>query len=155
MTKQEAMEKLQALIGKPSPHTEWFTVTQDRIDVFSVATKDPQWIHTDVERAKTESPYGTTIAHGFLTLSLINPLTNPSSPITAFREAAKFTVNYGLNKVRFPAPVPAGARVRGHSTLLTVEDKGDCIQYTREAVVEVEGGGKPCLVAETVHRLYF
>ena len=156
MTKDEALAGLKELIGRETPPGDWFEMTQERIDAFAETTLDPQWIHTDVERAQRESPYGTTIAHGFLTLSLLNPMTNGHSPVTRFRQAAQYTVNYGLNRVRFPAPVLAAGRIRGRSTLVEVKEiNARCLQYARQVTLEVEGSDKPCCVAEQVHRLYY
>jgi len=156
MTREEALAGLRALIGRDSPPGAWVTVTQAQIDVHSRNANDPQWIHTDVARARRESPYGTTVAHAFLTLAMVNPLTEPTSPFLAIRRAARYSVNYGLNRVRFPAPVPAGARVRGRNRLLTAEPVGpDALQYTWVATIEVEGSPKPACVAEVVHRLYY
>ena len=129
----------------------WFTVEQARIDAFADATGDHQWIHQDVERAKTESPFGRTIAHGFLTLSLLSSLSRECFEI---RGDFKLRLNYGLNRVRFPAPVLAGARIRPHFTLQSLEAFDQGYQAVWIVVMEVEGGAKPALYAEWVVRLY-
>jgi acyl dehydratase len=125
-------------------------IAQDRIDLFAKATGDFQWIHVDQERAK-QSPFGGTIAHGFLTLSLLPMLTTSALEISD----VKMGVNYGLNKVRFTAPVPAGAKIRGRFTLAKVEALDGGVQATWSVVVEREGGDKPAMVAETISRHYF
>jgi acyl dehydratase len=126
-------------------------VDQERIAQFAETTGDRQWIHLDSARARTESPYRSTIAHGFLTLSMLSELSREAIDI---RGEFKMRINYGLNRVRFPAPVPAGARVRGHFTLASVEDFEGGSQVTWTVIVEVEGGAKPALAAEWVTRLY-
>jgi acyl dehydratase len=120
------------------------------VNTFADATDDHQWIHVDVERAKTESPFGGPIAHGFLTLSLIVPMYGQILRVTD----AKMGVNYGLNKVRFPAPVPVGAKVRMVATLKEVEEVPGGLQLTVGAVIEREGGDKPVCVAEPLFRVY-
>jgi acyl dehydratase len=130
----------------------WIDVPQDSIARFADVTGDRQWIHIDPERARTEGPYGTTIAHGFLTLSLISRLLRDA---IRFDGAPRMAINYGLNKVRFPAPLPAGSRVRGRFTLARVEPlAGGASQVTWSAVVESEGSDKPCCVAEWLVRYY-
>ncbi len=131
--------------------SRWFEVSQARIDAFADATEDRQWIHVDPERAD-ESPFGATVAHGLLTLSLVIPMTYELMPV----ENARLAVNYGLNRVRFPAPVPVGKRVRQRVVLKAVEEVGEqAVQLTHERTVEVEGGDKPACVAETLMRIYF
>ena len=122
----------------------WMTVSQKRIDDFADASGDHQWIHTDPERAKRESPYGTTVAHGFLTLSLISTLLS-----STLRHEGTFAVNYGLNKVRFLRPVAAGAKIRARFEPVKVEEKPDSQKVTWKATVEGEDG-KPCCVAEWI-----
>jgi acyl dehydratase len=124
--------------------TSWFEVTQERIDAFAGVTEDPQWIHTDPERAAA-GPFGTTIAHGFLTLSLCVPMLYEVLPSTD-----AMVVNYGANKVRFPAPVPAGSRLRGRFRVLRAEDAHLGVRVTIEAIVDCEGVEKPVCVAELV-----
>ena len=138
------------LVGQDLGTSAWLTVPQSDIDMFAKATHDEQWIHVDVERAKS-GPFGGTIAHGYLTLALLIPLWADVLVIEHLRMA----VNYGLNKVRFPAPVPAGARVQLHATLAAAEPvKDDGIQVTVDATVQVEGGSKPVCVAQMVLRYY-
>lgn len=128
----------------------WVAVPQERIDLFAKATEDFQWIHVDPERAKA-SPFGTTIAHGFLTLSMLPKLTESTFEFSD----RKMGVNYGLNKVRFTAPVPAGAKIRGRFTLAKFEKLEGGVQTTWSVTVEREGGDKPVMVAETISRHYF
>src|ERR1051325_1301604 len=127
-------------------------MTQERIDRFSDSSDDHQWIHIDVERAKKESPYGRTIAHGFLTLSLMSTML---AQTVRFEIGGKLNINYGLNRVRFPSAVPAGARVRGRFVLQKVDEFEGGVQFTWGATVEVEGGSKPCVVAEWLTRQYY
>jgi acyl dehydratase len=147
----ETVEELQALIGHEVAVGDWFTVDQSRIDAFADATGDHQWIHQDVERARTESPFGCTIAHGFLTLSLLSCLSHECFEI---RGNFKMRINYGLNRVRFPAPVLAGARIRPHFTLQSLEAFDEGYQAVWVVTMEMEGGRKPALYAEWVVRLY-
>jgi acyl dehydratase len=145
-----AIAELTAATGKEflSP---WRDVTQEAIAQFAETTGDQQWIHVDTERARRESPYGGTIAHGFLSLSLISTLLREAvGNITGTRMA----INYGLNKVRFPAPVPAGSRVRGRCTLGSVEPIDGGVQATWRVVVERDGASKPCCAAEWLVRYY-
>jgi acyl dehydratase len=143
------VEGLKDLLGKPIGPTEWQTVTQEMIDSFADLSGDHQWIHVDVERAKKESPFGTTVAHGNLTLSLIDGLRLGLISSSGF----KLGINYGWNKVRFPAPVPAGARVRATGEVVEVEEVGDgWWQIVTRFTVEVEGSEKPCCVADSVGR---
>ena len=135
------------LIGKELGPTEWFDVAQERIDEFAHATDDPQWIHVDTERA-AEGPFGTTIAHGFLTLSLCIPLMAEVLVLDGYRMG----INYGVNKVRFPAPVPSGSRIRARFTVQSVEEVAGGEQGVVVATVEREGGDKPVCVAELVLR---
>ncbi len=138
-------------IGRELGPSDWVTVTQEMIDKFAEATGDHQWIHVDVERAKREMPGGKTIAHGFLTLSLIPRLRPPLMRI----EQQRRSINYGCNKVRFVAPVPAGGRVRLRWKLLKVEEVADGgLRVTSEMTVELEGSDRPAMVAETVGIVY-
>ena len=131
--------------GKSLGASSWMTVTQEMVNDFAKATGDFQWIHIDVEKAKKHSPFGGPIAHGFMSLSLLPKLLEEISTI----KSAKMGVNYGLNKVRFPHPVPCGSRVRGHVTLADVEDYGDNgVKSTWQATIEIEGVDKPACVAE-------
>jgi acyl dehydratase len=141
---------LRGRIGQEIVVSDWMEISQQRIDQFAEAGGDHQWIHVDVERARRESPFGTTIAHGFLTLSLLSKLLGDSIRFTS----AKMGVNYGLNRVRFTAPVPAGARVRGRFALKALEEIERGVQMTWDVTVEREGGDKPCMVAEWLTRRY-
>ena len=155
MSKANVLAELQAQLGKEIHRSEWLRIEQERIDQFADATGDHQWIHVDVERARRESPYKAPIAHGFLTLSLIPMLTKPGGGNEPRYPGVKLSVNYGLNKVRFPAPVKVGSRVRSRSVLKEVSEVTGGLQMLREVTIEVEGGDKPACVAETVGRLYF
>lgn len=134
----------------------WLVMEQARIDAFAAATGDVQWIHTDPERARRESPYGTTIAHGFLTLSLLPFLTEANAPGQFERNypGMRLRVNYGLNRVRFPAPVKTGSRIRARTRLTALEPLGAAVQITYEITVEIEGEPKPACVVEQLFRLY-
>ena len=147
----ESLEGLHDLVGRDLPPTEWFTVTQERIAQFAEATEDRQWIHLDVERARKESPYGTTIAHGFLTLSLVSFF---MKQIILLKAGVRLSVNYGLNRVRFPAPVKSNARIRASVTLLTLKELPDAVEAVFAVTIECEGGSKPCCIAEWVVRHY-
>ena len=143
------IEELKRLQGQTIGPTEWRTITQEDIDTFAQLSGDDQWIHVDVERAKKQSPFGTTIAHGNLTLSAIDGLRRDLINSTGF----KLGVNYGWNKVRFPAPVPAGARIRATAEVVDVDDVGGgWWQIVTRFTVEVEGSDKPCCVADSVGR---
>jgi len=148
--KVETAGALKAFVGKEIGVSDWLTVTQERIQQFAEATEDRQWIHTDPVRAAKESPYGATIAHGFLTLSLISAIARQVLEIGGLRLA----VNYGLNRVRFPSAVRAGARIRGHVQLMSVKDVEGGGEATFVCVVEAEGAGKPCCIAEWIVRYY-
>ncbi|SNS75599.1 Acyl dehydratase [Noviherbaspirillum humi] len=146
----ESVAELRELVGREVAVSEWVEITQERVRKFADATDDHQWIHLDVERCQRESPYGGTIAHGFLTLSLL-----PMMMASAMQmPAAKMSVNYGLNKVRFPAPVPVGSRVRGRMLLMALEDIPGGVQMTWQVTMEREGGDKPVCVAESLSRRY-
>jgi acyl dehydratase len=143
------IEGLQDLIGQTVGPGDWREVTQEMVDQFAELSGDDQWIHVDVERAKTESPFGTTIAHGNLTLSLIDGFRLNLLETTGF----KLGVNYGWNKVRFPAPVPTGSKVRATAEVVSVDDVGGgWWQIVTRFTLEVEGNPKPCCVAESVGR---
>ena len=145
----EGIEGLKALQGKTIGPSEWREVTQEDINTYTDLTGDDQWIHVDVERAKKESPFGTTVAHGNLTLSLIDGFRRDLVQSTGF----KLGVNYGWNKVRFPAPVPAGSRLRASSEVVSVDEVGGgWWQVATKFTVEVEGSEKPACVAESVGR---
>ncbi len=144
-------DDVRSAVGEHLGYSDWHSIDQQRIDRFADATGDHQWIHVDPERARTESPFGTTIAHGYLTLSLIPWL---MGEVVAY-EGVKMGVNYGCNKVRFPAPVRVDARVRAGAELVSVEDVAGGLQLVNRVTIEVEGAEKPSCVAETVSRLYF
>jgi acyl dehydratase len=145
------IEELKTLVDEEIGASDWFEVTQSRISAFADATEDHQWIHHDTERARTDSPFGSTIAHGFLSLSLL-----PHLAAQAYRVEGQFKmgINYGLNRLRFVSPVPSGSRVRARFTLQSVEDVPGGSQLTLAATVEIEGGQKPALVAEWLVRYY-
>jgi acyl dehydratase len=145
-----SLAELKTLVGQEVAVSDWVEITQERVNQFAEATGDHQWIHLDVERCKRESPFGGPIAHGFLTLSLLPMLMQNSLRMTDVRMG----VNYGLNKVRFPAPVPVGSRVRSRTTVLSVEDIAGGAQVTWQVVIEREGGDKPVCVAESISRRY-
>jgi acyl dehydratase len=135
---------LRDLVGRELGPTSWIEVTQERIDAFAAATEDPQWIHVDPARAAA-GPFGTTIAHGFLTLSLCVPMLSEVLPAHG-----SMAVNYGTNRVRFPAPVPSGSRIRGRFRVVAIDEVGLGRRATIEAAVEIEGADKPACVAELV-----
>jgi len=144
------IEGLRALVGQKLGESDWFEVTQQRIQSFADGTGDHQWIHCDPERAARESPYGTTVAHGFLTLSLCTTLSQQAFVI----EGIKMVLNYGLNRVRFPNPVRVGSRVRMISELLELKENRGGAQVTCKQTFEVEGETKPACVAETIVRIF-
>jgi acyl dehydratase len=141
---------MKAYIGKPVGTSEWVMVDQPMINMFADATGDHQWIHLDVDRAKKEMPGGTTIAHGYLTLSLLPRL---SDSVYRVRTASQ-VINYGSNKVRFTAPVPSGSRVRLHQTLKAVEDVKGGVRLILDSTIELEGSDKPALVAEAIFMVF-
>ncbi|WP_304523496.1 MaoC family dehydratase [Aeromicrobium sp. Leaf350] len=141
---------MRAQVGQVLGVSDWLEVTQERIDLFADATGDHQWIHVDPERAKS-GPFGATIAHGFLTVSLLPVLTRQTYQISGERLA----VNYGLDRVRFPSPVRCGDRIRGEVTLAAVRDVPDGIQATYRTVVSVDGRPKPACVADSLVRYAF
>ena len=146
----DSLAALPPLVGQELAVSDWITVTQQQIDLFADATGDHQWIHVDPERART-GPFGGTIAHGFLTLSLIPKMVESALEIRNLR----MSVNYGLNRVRFPSPVPAGSRLRARVKLLECEPlPGDGMQIVWQVTVEREGSDKPACVAESVTRRY-
>ncbi len=150
-TRQVSMRDLASKVGQEVGVSPWLEVTQERIDLFAKAIDDPQWIHVDPERAKN-SPFGTTIAHGFLTLSLLSHLAE-----STFRYAdRRMGVNYGLNRVRFTAPLPSGSRVRARFKLVKYEEiEQNGVQVTWHVTIEREGSDKPVLVAEWLGRHYY
>lgn len=139
---------LLAAAGTTFEPTDWVEVTQERINLFADATGDHQWIHTDVERANVESPFGGPIAHGYLTLSLVNLFL----PEMFLVENISMGVNVGLEKVRFPSPVPAGSRIRGLGEIVSTEEIKGAVQAVTRITVEMEGADKPACVADTVSR---
>jgi len=146
-----SVDDLKNFVGREIGVTEWLQVTQERIQQFAEATEDRQWIHLDAERAKRESPYGTTIAHGFLTLSLVGYLMKQAVQI---QSGLRMAVNYGLNRVRFPAPVLAGSKIRGRFVLAAIQELPKGIEAVFSVTVEAEGKEKPCCVAEWIVRYY-
>ena len=149
MTEFATPAALMDWVGNDLGTSRWIEIDQDRINLFAEATEDRQWIHIDTERAKTDMPGGVTIAHGFLTLSLVAGLMTFSVP------GATHAINYGLNRVRFTSPVPAGSRVRLRQKLLAAEDaQGNAVRATVENTVEIEGRERPAMVAESLIVLY-
>jgi acyl dehydratase len=147
----ENREALKSLAGTEIAVTSWLEITQERINQFADATGDHQWIHVDRERARRESPYGTTIAHGFLTLSLMSYFLHEAVAIQSLRMA----INYGLNRVRFPSAVRTGSRVRARIALASVRDLPDSVEAAYAVTIETEGSEKPCCVAEWLARYYW
>ncbi|TKJ23387.1 MaoC family dehydratase [Blastococcus sp. CCUG 61487] len=150
MSTTTTMAELDGLVGTELGTSEWYEVTQQHVNLFADATGDHQWIHVDPERATKESPFGGPIAHGYLTLSLLVPLFGSVLRVTD----TVMGVNYGLNKVRFPSPVPVGSKVRLTATLAKVEEISGGKQLTFSCVIEREGGDKPVCIAEPVYRYY-
>jgi acyl dehydratase len=150
MSTTTTMAQLPGLKGTELGTSDWVEVTQERVNLFADATGDHQWIHVDVERANSESPFGGPIGHGYLTLSLLIPLWSEVLVVTD----ATMGVNYGLNKVRFPAPVPVGSKLRLTATLTDVEEVAGGLQLTVGAVIEAQGAVKPVCIAEPVFRMY-
>lgn len=144
------VEKLRGFSGQEIAVTDWLEITQERINQFADATGDHQWIHIDGERARRESPYGTTIAHGFLTLSLLPKFLNDAIQLGDLRMA----INYGLNRVRFPAAVRAGSLIRARIVLQSIRDVADAAEATYSITIECQGSEKPCCVAELLARYY-
>ena len=147
----ETPDLLKDYVGRELGVTDWLPITQERIRQFADATEDHQWIHVDRERAQRESPFGTTIAHGFLTLSLLSHFMQQALQI---RGGVRLAVNYGLNKVRFPAPARVGSKLRARVTLQSLKEIRGATQAVFDIAVEVEGGEKPCCVAEWIVLYY-
>lgn len=147
----ESLDQLKDHVGQEIGVTDWFTMTQERINEFAEVTGDPQWIHVDVERARRESPFKTTIAHGFLTLSLL-PQFMPQ--VLKFNGSLRMGINYGLNRLRFVSPVRSGSRIRARYVLQSVKDSGGGLEIVYLVTVEGENSTKPCLVVEWVVRYY-
>ena len=143
----EGVEGLREAVGRHLGHSDWMQVTQERIDLFADATGDHQWIHVDPARA-AGGPFGTTIAHGYLTLSLVNFFL----PQVVEVKGMAMGINYGLDRVRFPAPVPVGSRLRGGVEMLTLDDVAGGVQAAMRVTVEIEGGGRPACVADVLSR---
>ncbi len=148
ITTIDGLAGLRAAVGHDLGTSDWVVITQDRVDTFAEATGDHQWIHVDVERARHESPFGGPIAHGYLTLSLTNQLL----PEVVEVRGVSSGVNYGANKVRFPAPVPVGSRVRAHVRLDAADDVVGGVQTTMTITMELEGSTKPACVVEALSR---
>jgi acyl dehydratase len=147
----ETIQSLREFVGREIAVTDWTPITQERIQQFADATEDRQWIHVDPERAQRESPYGTTIAHGFLTLSLLGHSLRQAIQISG---DVRLAVNYGLNRVRFPAPVRSGTEIRARVTLQSFKELSDCVEAVFGISVEAQGSEKPCCVAEWIVRYY-
>jgi acyl dehydratase len=151
----QALQSLTAQIGKEVHVSDWLTVTQQRVNEFAQATGDHQWIHIDADRARRESPYGTTIAHGYLTLSLYPLLRGLIAANKPLLPGVRNVINYGLNKTRFPNAVRVGSKIRARIILLAVEAAGAGLQITEQYSVEIEGESKPACIAEAIMRLGF
>lgn len=151
---ENAMVTLNAQIGQASEPTDWFEITQDRVNNFADATLDQQWIHTDPERAKA-GPFGAPIAHGQLTLSIMTFLPGGTGVGLPALDGMKLGINYGWNKVRFMNPVQVGAKIRTVGKLVSVEEKGGMLELVNEMTVEIDGADKPACVAESVLRIVF
>jgi acyl dehydratase len=147
----EDVLSLKEYTGREIAVTDWLLMTQERIDRFAEATDDRQWIHVDRERAQTESPYGATIAHGFLTLSLLSQFMKQAIHI---RNGVRIAVNYGLNRVRFPSAVRAGAKIRARVGLVGLKELPDSLEATYSIAIENENSSKPCCVAEWLVRYF-
>jgi acyl dehydratase len=150
VTQIESIAQLNEYVGREVGTSDWLEVSQERINQFAEATEDRQWIHIDIERAALELPFKETIAHGFLSLSLLSALGKGAM----FVGGVRMGINYGLNRVRFVSPVPAGARIRGRFTLATLEEIKGGVQATWNVTVERDGGDKPCCVAQWLVRYY-
>jgi acyl dehydratase len=146
----EGLDGLRAAVGTHFGYSDWIEVDQERVDRFADSTGDHQWIHVDVERAARESPFGGPIAHGYLTMSLSNALL----PTVVEVRGISMGVNYGVDKVRFPAPVPVGSRVRAGVELIEVTEVGEGVQTKMVITMEIDGGDKPACVIEALSRFY-
>jgi acyl dehydratase len=149
-TVMDGVDGVLAAVGQQLGHSEWVTITQERVNLFAEATDDHQWIHVDPARAQRESPFGGPIAHGYLTLSLVTPLVGEIIEATGFRMG----VNYGAEKIRFPAPVPVGGRVRASATLDEATPFEGGVQMNLKVTIEVEGQAKPAMVGSILFRRY-
>ena len=148
---QHVLENLQGLVGSEIGVSDWMEITQERVDAFADATDDHQFIHVDPEKAKS-TPFGGTIAHGYLTLSLVVPL---AGQVEMAVGDPKMAINYGLDRLRYPAPVPVGSRIRARVAVDGVSEVPGGLQVNRTVTIEIEGSEKPALVAETIVRLYY
>ena len=155
MSQAKVLQQLQAQVGQQIHLSDWFEVTQSRIDAFAEATGDHQWIHVDAARAARESPWQATIAHGYLTLSLYPMLRGLVASDRPVFEGVRQVVNYGLDKTRFPNAVVVGSRIRARCLLLAVEEVAGGLQVKEQYTVEIDGQPKPACVAEAIMRLYF
>ena len=155
MTLEAALAECTPKIGAVLHVSPWTRITQERIDRFADATGDHQWIHVDPERAKAQSPFGTTIAHGYLVLSLYPGLRGQAGRNVPPFPGVTRTINYGLNRLRFPSPVRAGARLRGRFELVGAAERDGALQLVERFTAELESGGKPACVAEVVRLLFF
>lgn len=155
MALAETLADLSRKTGTEVHVSDWLTVTQAMIDEFARATRDQQWIHVDTKRAAAESPYKSTIAHGYFTLSLYPYLRGLVDETKPLFPGVRNIINYGINKLRFPNAVPVGSRIRARCKVLAVEDVKNSLQLTEEYTVEIEGQSRPACVAECVMRLYF
>ncbi len=151
---EAARDTLSKQIGEATDPTDWFEITQDRINTFADATMDQQWIHVEPERAK-DGPFGAPIAHAQLTLSILSFLPGGSGVGLPNLPGMKLGINYGWNKVRFPSPVPVGTKIRTRGKILSVETKGDMLEVVNELTCEIQGSDKPACVGESVLRLVF
>ncbi len=153
---EQILAELRPQFGRELDVSDWLTIDQQRIDAFAEATGDTQWIHTDPQRAAEESPYGATVAHGYLTLSLLPHLTGGNTPEYLERNfpGMRLRINYGLNRLRFPAPVVCGTRLRARTVLKDAHTLGKDLEVVYDLTVEIAGEDKPALVAEQVVRLY-
>jgi acyl dehydratase len=150
MIEMPSARALRDLIGREIAVSDWIAITQERVDQFAEATEDRQWIHVDTARAAAESPFESTIAHGFLTLSLVSILVRRTLSFDRYR----MTINYGLNRVRFITPVPVGSRIRARFTPIAVDEAADSVQVAWRVTLDLEGASKPCCVAEWIVRYY-
>jgi len=147
----DTLDSLSDYVGREIATTEWLQVSQAQIRQFADATGDHNWIHIDAERARRESPYGTTVAHGFLTMSLISQFMSQALRV---QRGVRITINYGLNRLRFPSPLRVDSRIRAKITLQAVTNRGDCTEAVYFIVVEAAEAEKPCCVAEWILRYY-
>ena len=155
MALAEVLAELQTMVGQETHVSDWEKVTQELVDQFANATGDKQWIHVEPIRAREESPYGGTIAHGFYTLSLYPRLRGLVDADTPVFPGVRSVINYGLNKLRFPNAVKVGSKIRARCTLVAAEEIKNSIQVTEQYTVEIDGADRPACVAECIMRLYF